>query len=350
MITASHNPPEYNGLKFVENGLEIPKKLEKIIEADYKKGEMNLANWDDVGKTVSDNSYITKHKESIKKLVEISGDKKPKVVVDCNGAGAVITPYLLEELGCEVISINDSLDKFSRPSEPNEKNLEQLSKTIVRKRADFGIAHDGDADRCVILDEKGETFPFDVQLSIMIEHELNKSSNKKIVSTTESSLIIRETVEKNEGELLVTPVGSDYVGEVMENENALFGGEPCGEYIYEKGVHVPDAILAVAKFLEIYLDKGQFSELKKQFKTYPIHRDKFNAKDKQRSMEKIKSSIKTEGKINDEDGIRVDEEDGWFLIRPSGTEPVIRLTMEYKDKEKLEKKKKELIDIIRKNL
>jgi len=350
MITASHNPPEYNGLKFVENGLEIPKKLEKIIETEYKKGQMNLAKWDDVGRTIADNSYIAKHKESIKELVEISGEKKPKVVVDCNGAGVVITPYLLEELGCEVININDSLDKFSRPSEPNAKNLEQLSKTIVSKKADFGIAHDGDADRCVILDEKGETFPFDVQLSIMIEHELGKSSNKKIVSTTESSLIIRETVEKNEGELLVTPVGSVYVGEVMENENALFGGEPCGEYIYEKGVHVPDAILAVAKFLEIYLEKGQFSELKKQYKTYPIHRDKFKAKDKQKSMEKIKSEIKTEGKINDEDGIRVDEEDGWFLIRPSGTEPVIRLTMEYKDKEKLEKKKKELIEIIRKNL
>jgi len=350
MITASHNPPEYNGLKFIENGMEIPKKLEKTIEADYAKEEFNIANWDDVGETITDNSYIAKHKEFIKKLVKISGDKKPKVVVDCNGAGAVITPSLLKELGCEVISINDTLDKFSRPSEPNAKNLEQLSKTIVARKADFGVAHDGDADRCVILDEKGAMIPFDVQLSIMIEHELNRSSNKKIVSTTESSLIIRETVEKNEGELLVTPVGSVYVGEAMEDTNALFGGEPCGEYIYQKGVHIPDAIHAVAKFLEIYLEKGQFSELRKQFKTYPIHRDKFKAVDKKKSMEKIKSMIKTEGKVNDEDGIRVDEDDGWFLIRPSGTEPVIRLTMEYKDKEKLENKKKELIDIIKKNI
>ncbi len=350
MITASHNPSEYNGLKFIDKGIEIPKNLEKVISAKYKEGKMKLVQWNEVGRTVTDYSYVEKHKDSIKKLVKIPGEKKPKVVVDSNGAGAIITPSLLEELGCEVVSINDRLDKFSRPSEPNAKNLEQLSKTIVSKKADFGIAHDGDADRCVILDEKGEMFPFDVQLSIMIEHELNKSSNKKIVSTTESSLIIREAVEKNGGKLLVTPVGSVYVGETLERENALFGGEPCGEYVYQNGVHVPDAILAVAKFLEIYLEKGVFSELKKQYKTYPIHRDKFKAKDKYDSMKKIKSQVKTEGKVNDEDGIRVDEEDGWFLIRPSGTEPVIRLTMEYKNKEKLEKKKRELVELIKKNL
>lgn len=350
MVTASHNPPEYNGLKFIDQGIEISKNMEQVIDAKYKEGETQLVPWDEVGKTITDNSYVDKHKEAIKKLVEIPEGKTPKVVVDCNGAGAVITPSLLEELGCEVISINDSLEKFSRPSEPNHKNLEQLSKTIVSKKADFGIAHDGDADRCVILDEKGETFPFDVQLALMIEHELEKSSNKKIVSTTESSLIIRETVEKNDGKLMVTPVGSVYVGESLRQHNALFGGEPCGEYIYQKGVHVPDAILAAAKFLEIYLEKGQFSKLKEKYKIYPIHRDKFRAEDKYKSMEKIKSMVKTDGKINDEDGIRIDEKEGWFLIRPSGTEPVIRLTMEYKDKEKLENKKKELIEIIKKNL
>lgn len=350
MITASHNPPEYNGLKFIERGLEVPKKTEKIIEAKYRNKEIKLVGWDKVGKVFVDSSFIEKHKEFVKGLVEISRGKRPKVVIDSNGAGAVITPSLLRELGCEVISINDSLESFSRPSEPNAKNLEGLSRKIKETGADFGIGHDGDADRCVILDENGEMLPFDVQLSIMIEHELSKSKNKKIVSTIESSLIIRETVEKNGGRLIVTPVGSVYVGETLEKEGAVFGGEPCGEYIYQHGVHVPDAILAAAKFLEIYLEKGKFSELRKRYKTYSIHRDKFQASNKERSMERIKSMIKTGGKINDEDGIRVDEDDGWFLIRPSGTEPVIRLTMEYKDETKLKKRKKEVEDIIRKNI
>lgn len=299
---------------------------------------------------MADNSFIARHKEFIKERIALPKGKSPKVVVDSNGAGAVITPSLLEELGCKVASINDSLEKFSRPSEPNAKNLAMLSEKIRETGADFGVAHDGDADRCVVLDEKGEMLAFDVQLSIMIEHELSKSRNKKIVSTTESSLLIRETVEKNGGHLIVTPVGSVFVGEALERENALFGGEPCGEYLYQKGVHVPDAIHAVAKFLEIYLEKGQFSKLKKQYKTYPIYRDKFRSADKNKAIEEIKSGVKTSGKINDEDGIRVDEEDGWFLIRPSGTEPVIRLTMEYNDKEKLENKKKELFELIKRNL
>ncbi len=350
MVTASHNPPEYNGLKFMEQGLEMPKSREKEIEERYRNSETSLASWNEAGSVVTDNSFVARHKEFIRERIVLSEGKNPKVVVDSNGAGAVITPSLLEELGCKVVSINDSLEKFSRPSEPNVKNLAMLSEKIRETGADFGVAHDGDADRCVVLDEKGEMLAFDVQLSLMIEHELSKSKNKKIVSTTESSLLIRETVEKNGGHLVVTPVGSVYVGEALERENALFGGEPCGEYLYQKGVHVPDAIHAVAKFLEIYLEEGQFSKLKKQYKTYPIYRDKFRSADKNKAMEEIKSGVKTSGKINDEDGIRVDEVDGWFLIRPSGTEPVIRLTMEYKDKEKLESKKKELIAIIKKNL
>ncbi len=350
MITASHNPPEYNGLKFIDKGMEITKNAESVIEARYKRRETTLASWNEVGRVITDNSYVAKHRQLIKKLVKIPEGKRPKVVVDSNGAGAVITPSLLEKLGCRVISINNSLDRFSRPSEPNAKNLEHLSKIIIDNGADFGIAHDCDADRCVVLDEKGEVLPCDVQLSMMIEHELQRSSNKKIVSTVESSLLIRETVEKNGGQLIVTPVGSVFVGEALERENALFGGEPCGEYIYQKGVHVPDAVLAAAKFLEIYLEKGQFSKLKKNYKLNPIYRHKFPAKNRENSMDKIKSQIKTSGKINDKDGIRVDEGDGWFLIRPSGTEPIIRLTMEYQSKEKLESKKKELIDLIKKNL
>ena len=113
MITASHNPPEYNGFKFIDNGIEIPEYIEEEIETKYKNNDFSLSNWDETGKVVADNSYIAKHKEMIKKTVKIPGEKKPKVVVDSNGAGAVITPSLLEELGCEVISINNSLEKFA---------------------------------------------------------------------------------------------------------------------------------------------------------------------------------------------------------------------------------------------
>ncbi len=350
MITASHNPPQYNGLKFFKNGIEIGRNDERNIEERYLHRETKLADWNKIGRLISDDSFIAKHKESIKSLVNIQKNKKVRVVIDSNGAGVVITPQLFREFGCDVISINNSIEEFSRPSEPNAKNLEGLSKKVIESRADFGIAHDGDADRCVIIDEHGEILPFDVQLSIMIEHELERTRNKRIVSTIESSLIVREAVERSGGELIVTPVGSAYVGEALERYNAIFGGEPCGEYIYQNGVHVPDGVLSAAKFLEIYLEKGKFSELKKKYKTYPIYRDKFHAVDRERAIKRIKTQLRTEGRINEDDGVRVDEDDGWFLIRPSGTEPLIRLTMEYKDKDKLKRKKSELIELIKKNL
>jgi phosphoglucosamine mutase len=180
----------------------------------------------------------------------------------------------------------------------------------------------------------------------MIEHELSKSKNKKIVTTVEASLMIREVVEESGGKIEITPVGSTYVGDVLEKQNALFGGEPCGEYIYQKGVHVPDAPLAVAKFLEIFCENGKFSNLKKKYKQNFIARDKFPSKDKHAAMERMRKNINIDGKIRDDDGIRVDEEDGWFLIRASGTEPIVRLTIEYKTKKRLEDRKKELTEII----
>ncbi len=344
MVTASHNPPEYNGLKLVEDGKEISKGLEKEVQEKYAlplgKGE--------VGDFSHNNDCIAAHKELILSMVDVEAIRKkaPRVIAECNGAAAVITPYLLSELGCRVVSVNSSLECFNRPSEPNEENLKHLSALVRDSGADFGIGHDGDGDRCVIIDEKGQILPFDVQLAMMIEHELSKSKNRKIVSTVEASLTIREVVEKNGGEIEITPVGSTYVGEAIERSGALFGGEPCGEYVYRDGVHVPDAPMAVAKFAEIFCTKGKFSELRKNYKQNFIAREKFRAKDKKETVEKVKKGLDIEGKIRDDDGIRVDEEDGWFLVRASGTEPIVRLTMEYSTKEKLEQRKKKLVEMI----
>ncbi len=348
MVTASHNPPEYNGLKLVENAKEIGKNLEQEVIENYNKPIIRS----DIGDFSHHSEVIEEHKQMIlgmvdRKLIE---KKKPKIIADCNGAAAVITPYLLSELGCKVVSVNSSLECFNRPSEPNETNLAHLLDIVRETGADFGIGHDGDGDRCVIIDEKGSMLPFDVQLAMMIEHELERSSNKRIVSTVEASLAIREVVEKNGGEIEITPVGSTYVGESIEKNNALFGGEPCGEYVYGSGVHVPDAPLAVAKFVEIFCEKGKFSELRKRYKENFIAREKFQAKEKHNTVEKVKKSLNIDGKVRDDDGVRIDEADGWLLVRASGTEPVVRLTLEYKTKEKLEKRKGEIKTLIEMHL
>jgi phosphomannomutase/phosphoglucomutase len=345
MVTASHNPPEYNGLKLVENGKEIGKKLEKEVQEKFS-GPLRKG---DVGDFSHDNECVGAHKDLILSMVDVDAvrAKAPRVIADCNGAAAVITPYLLSELGCRVVSVNSSLECFNRPSEPNGDNLKHLRALVRESGADFGVGHDGDGDRCVIIDEKGEILPFDVQLAMMIEHELSLSSNRRIVSTVEASLTIRDVVEKAGGEIEITPVGSTHVGEAIEKNNALFGGEPCGEYVYQKGVHVPDAPMAVAKFAEIFCTNGKFSELRKNYKQNFISRKKFPSEDKRKAVEEIRKNIDIEGKVRDDDGIRVDEEDGWFLIRASGTEPIVRLTMEYSTKEKLAEREKKLLDLIK---
>ncbi|MBU0590572.1 phosphoglucosamine mutase [Candidatus Micrarchaeota archaeon] len=351
MITASHNPEEYNGLKLISKTKEIDKQYEKEIVKRYNE-DMKLCSWNETGKTTVDNRIIYEHKEMVKSLVDWKriAQKRLKVLVDCNGAGIVITPPLLKELGCDVVVLNYSVGGFNRPSEPNEKNLQEAIRHMRTGKFDLCIAHDGDADRTVVIDDRGEILPLDVQLAIMIEHEMRKNKNKKIVSTVEASLAVREVVEQNNGEIIITPVGSTYVADMLEEKNALFGGEPCGEYIYKDGVHVPDAILAAAKFLEVYCENGKLSEQRKKYKQYFIAREKFKAKDKYETVGKVKESLDIDGKIRDDDGIRIDEEDGWMLVRASGTEPIVRLTMEYKTKEKLEKRKKEISEIIEKNI
>jgi len=354
MVTASHNPPEYNGLKLIEGGKEIGKAMEKEIVRRYNGPAKEVPDADR-GRLVSDSSIINTHKKLIAELVDGTAiaKKKPKVLVDCNGAASVITPGLLTDLGCRVTSVNGGPDCFNRPSEPSAANLAYLSELVRATKSDFAIAHDGDGDRCAIIDDAGAMLPLDVQLAIMIEHELEASKNKKIVSTVEASLAIREVVENANGTIKITPVGSTYVGDELEAGGALFGGEPCGEYIYAAGVHVPDAVLAAAKFAEIFCECGPFSKLKTRYPQNFMAREKFQAKDKNAAMVGIRKAVGASGirgEVRADDGIRMDESDGWFLIRASGTEPIIRLTMEYKEPRKLEERKAKLAALIAKNI
>jgi phosphoglucosamine mutase len=337
MVTASHNPPEYNGLKLVSGGREIGKEEEAKVLSKYEAG-LALSPWDKTGSMLEDAQIAGEYSESI--LSKVDGDsiskKKPRVVLDCNGAAFGITPGVLEKLGCTVIPMNMQETGFARPSEPSEANLGELCAKVISEGADMGLAHDGDGDRVALIDEKGEFVNMDVQLSLMILHELGGKKGK-IISTVESSLIIKDAVAQGGGELKITPVGSTYVGEALEKENAVFGGEPAGEFVYSGGVHVPDGVLGAAKFVEIFAQKGKISELASSFSPYPMVREKYPTKDRKKAMERILEGISIEGEVSNIDGIRVDSDEYWVLIRPSGTEPIIRLTMEAKEKQVLEK-------------
>ncbi len=350
MITASHNPPEYIGIKLFSNGVEYPRELEAKIEAIVKSGA-KPGSFDRTGALASADlreeylSYLISLVDA-----EIIAARKPKVVVDCgNGAASLSMPYLLQKAGCKVVSVNaEPNGNFNRNLEPNEKNLADTAAVVLACKADIGIAHDGDADRAIIIDEEGAVLPLDVQLAIMCKNELEQKPGK-VVSTVEASLAVRDAVEQAGGTLDITPVGSMNVQRAMSKSSCVFGGEPCGEYIYPYGVPCPDGLLSGLKFVEIFCKKGNISALAGKIRQYPIYRAKFPCKSdaKKSAMKYIDNEIKAfPGTPNGMDGIRKDFDDGWFLIRPSGTEPAIRLTLECKTPKRLDELKNKLEKIM----
>jgi phosphoglucosamine mutase len=337
MITASHNPPEYNGIKLFENGEEITREAEKKIERIVKERSWVLR---EPGKDSSLSSAVKEHSSLILGAVDTSliGKKKPKVLVDAgNGAGGVIMPYVLREAGCRVVTLNcEPSGFFSRPLEPNAQNLQQASEAVRAMGADLAIAHDGDADRAVILDEKGELLGLDTQLALMCSQIL-KEKKGPVITTVEASLAIREAIESGGGKAIVTSVGSLHVAQTLVRNRGIFGGEPCGEYIFPKNHLVPDGIMAGLKFAELFCSIGSLHLAAEKITKYPMKRAKYPCRDKGKAMSAIAEKAKSlGGKANSEDGIRLDFEDSWVLMRASGTESIIRITCEHKDKKGLE--------------
>lgn len=345
IVTASHNPREYNGIKFVqENGVEFYREMDEESERVYISKKFRIAEWNEVGQLYRDENGIRKYIESIADSVEL--DKSYKVVVDCgNGAGSFTTPEILKMLGCEVYGINCNPDgRFpARNPEPVEESLGLLKKAVVDFGADLGVAHDGDADRAVFVDEHGRFVNEDVTLALMAKHYVEKKKNKgggKIVVTpVSSSRCVEDAVKGAGGELVYTAVGSPVVAKVMIEKNAIFGGEGNGGLIFPEHLVARDGGMSVAKVLELMDETGRkISELASEIPRYHTFKGKVNCRDKKKLLEELKKEFPD---ANHVDGARIDFEDGWVLIRPSGTEPIARIFAEAKSEERA----KELYEI-----
>jgi phosphoglucosamine mutase len=359
MITASHNPPEYNGIKLFSNGMEYTRAQENEVEKKVGDKEKTV-EWNEAGQK-KDADYASEYISFLLSKVDAKAIKarKPRVLVDAGNAAAyAVAPALLIAAGCEVIPLNcDRPGQFVRNLEPKQSTLTDAAKLVVEKKCDFGVAFDGDGDRAIAIDEKGNVLALDVQLAIFCKHILTATpkEKRKIVTTVEASLSVREAVETLGGKISITPVGSLHVAIEVERQKACFGGEPCGEYVFPESIPCADGLMAALMIAQIFCKDGKLSALSSAVKTYPIERRKYaceNAK-KDGVMGALSKSLSFEGKLNAIDGLRYDFSDGWVLIRPSGTEPAIRLTSEAKTKEKLDsvvKKAEEAIEReIRKN-
>jgi len=336
MITASHNPPEYNGIKiFKSDSSAYDEKSQNEIERIMTESSYRQAPWTGIGHAQqSDENRL--YFENLRKRIKLQ--RKWHVVVD-PGCGATFSlgPAILQGLGCRVTALNAQPDGWfpARSSEPNAKSLRSLARVVKALGADIGVAYDGDGDRAAFIDEKGDFADFDQALAAYAAHVVEKNGGGTVVTSVETSMSMEKMVEPLDGKVGRTKVGDVYIAETMKKRNALFGGEPCGAWIHPQFHHCPDGILSSALILEALEDKNKnLAEFVGAAPKYPVFRENFSCKNelKEKALREIGEGLKAVFPAHIEfsrvDGVRLVLENGWLLVRPSGTEPTMRLTVE----------------------
>ncbi len=340
MITASHNPPEYAGIKlFNPDGMAFDSGQQESIERSIDGSDFRLTSWDGIHPVRTDKNAVSDHISMILSGIRI--EKQMLVVVDCGcGAASLTTPYLLRELGCDVITLNSQPDGFfpGRSSEPKEEHLAPLCSVVRDVHADIGIAHDGDADRMVAVDDTGRFVSNDRLLAFFGMREAERS----MVVPVDTSMLIDAVLP---GVTITrTRVGDVYVAEAIKRIGADFGGEASGTWIFPKVSYCPDGIYAAARLVEmVSQEEGRFSDQISSLPTYEIkrgtlpHHGGMGGMD---TMSRIEEELRTAfefSDINTLDGVRIAFDDAWALVRPSGTEPLIRITVEGKTRDEVKR-------------
>lgn len=358
MITASHNPPKYNGLKFVDSdGIGIPDGMEEKIEEMFFDENPDRVPWNEIGEVFTNQNIIDEYIENVLKRVDADKIRKAKlkVIVDCgSGAACFTTPYLLRKLGCDVTTMNCQPDGFfpGRNPEPTSENLEELKKVVKATNADLGIAHDGDADRTICIDEEGNFVFGDKTFALVEKHMLIENHGGIIVTTVATSSAIYDIAEEFGGEVIATRVGDLIVARELKEKNGLFGGEENGGLIFPDFVYGRDAALSTAKIVEIMAKEGKkLSELIQELPKYHSAKLKVECPDehKKEVMEKIAEAT-SEFEVDTKDGVKIFTDEGWVIIRPSGTEPIFRCFAEAVDEMKADKMAEWGISLVKENL
>ncbi|MFC2058701.1 phosphoglucosamine mutase [Chloroflexota bacterium] len=324
MITASHNPPEYNGIKLINpDGSAFHASQREEIEGMLEAKSSEVAPWEAMKNCTAYPGAIDEHLERI--LADFNPKLKLRVVVDCGGGTACsITPRLLASLGCDVVTLHcEPAGHPPRASEPTPENLERLALMVKDTSADLGIAHDGDADRIAVIDDLGRFVPPD-KLMALLARDMGA---KKIVTTADASMLIDEIGF----EVIRTKVGDAFVSDELI-KGGEFGGESSGCYIFPSISLCPDAIYAAATIARL-ANADKISTLVDQIPSYPVLRGGI-AGDRA-VMAKLEERLRGEAaQLDTTDGLKVYFADGWLLVRPSGTEPKIRITAEAKSEQR----------------
>ena len=348
-VTASHNPPEWNGFKLVKPGgatLSAGAGMEElkdiVLNRKYKESDKR-------GRT-EEADALTPYVEFMASKFRL--DRKLRIAVDySNGAAAIPFPKIAEKLGIEIEAINDVPDgRFpGHLPEPNEETLKDLQRFVVEVGADFGVGFDGDGDRAVFVDEKGRIIPGDITLAIYVKH-LDKKG--KVVFDVSSSDAVREVVLEKGCEPVEMRVGRAFILNAVRELNAVIGGEKSNHFYFPEIWGFDDAIYATLRMAEIVARTGEkFSKLVDEIPKYPAAPIKtFECPDelKAKVVEEIAKVYEQRGlRVSTIDGVKAYFEDGWVLIRPSNTMPQVKMTAEAKTEKRLKEILREAEDLIK---
>ncbi len=343
VITASHNPAQYNGIKLLlDNGIAPPPDEAEQIKKYFYDKQFDLVDSSDCGKITSNEQTDDIHIAKVLAIVDedVISERKFNVVLDSvNGAGGRVTKKLLAELGCEVTAINDEPSGvFAHMPEPTAENLTGLCEAVKTGRAEIGFAQDPDADRLAIVDEHGTYIGEEYTLALAAKYIFSKKTGEAATNLSTSRML--DDVAKEAGcRVIRTPVGEANVAKAMLEHDCIIGGEGNGGVIDLRVSPVRDSLVGIALVLQLMAETGKsISELVGEIGRYYMSKDKFAA-DKLQAQQILDSAKEAfaHARLDTADGCRFDFDDGWLHLRSSNTEPVMRVIVEAKDQSTAQK-------------
>jgi len=352
-VTASHNPKEYTGMKIVRRGALPVGGDSGLLEIRDRA----MAGFDTSGGltpgTVEKHDVWPAYLDRVLSFIHQDAIKPLKLVVDAaNGMAGVMLPPVLERLPVQATQYFFEPDGNFPNHEPNPllpENREFIVANTLEEQADFGVAFDGDADRCFFVDDTGEFVPGDFVTALLAESILEKEPGAKIIYDVRASWAVADTVNRAGGIPLVNRVGHAFIKHRMREENAVFGGEVSGHYYFRDFSQADSGVVPFLLMLELVSKRGRLSELLRPYRERYFITGELNTpvKDVALKLQELKERFGPEGKVSHLDGISIEAEDWHMNVRPSNTEPLLRLNLEARTKELMERKRDELLEVIR---
>ena len=353
-VTASHNPKEYTGMKIVRRGA-LPVGGDSGL-LDIRDRAMSLGDTPE-GQTpgqVQEYDVWPAYVERVLSFVDVSAIKPLRVVIDAaNGMAGVMLPPVLERLPIEAIRFYFEPDGTFPNHEPNPllpENREFIVEQTTTEGADFGVAFDGDADRCFFVDDAGGFVPGDFVTALLAESVLEKSPGGKIIYDVRASWAVPETIEGAGGTPLINRVGHAFIKHRMREEGAVFGGEVSGHYYFRDFSQADSGVVPFLLMLELVSLRGQkLSEILRPYRDRYFITGELNTPvpDVALKLEELEDRFGPQGEVSHLDGISVNADEWHFNVRPSNTEPLLRLNLEARSEELMEQKRDEVLDVIR---